>query len=273
MSQAQAHVPLAARVPSSHPDDTPYQHPRNQLSLEVCCETVEDVIAAQAGGADRIELCTALDLGGLTPSLGLLLAVRSVTRLPIWVMIRPRQGDFVYTPDEVTVMARDIELCLGATPAGFVFGVLNPDGRVNSDACRVLIERCAGLPVVFHRAFDRTPSLAEAMAAVVELGFRRILTSGREPTATQGAKAIRLVRQHAGERIEVLPCGRVRADNLQYLLDITGCDQVHGSFSEPIPEGETEGYRGYGPRTRVSRTVVAAARAELDRLSSLTVPN
>jgi copper homeostasis protein len=188
-------------------------------------------------------------------------------------MIRPRQGDFVYTPDEVKVMARDIELCLGATPAGFVFGVLNPDGRVNTDACRALIDRCAGLPVVFHRAFDRTPSLAEAISAVVELGFQRILTSGREPTAAQGAKTIRLVRQHAGEKIEVLPCGRVRADNLQHLLDVTGCDQVHGSFSEPIPEGETEGYRGYGPRTRVSRNVVAAARAELDRLSSLTVPH
>lgn len=236
--------------------------------LEVCCETVADAETAAAGGADRIELCTALDLGGLTPSAGLFHEARgSVPGTPVWVMIRPRPGDFVYTASEVAVMAQDIEQYRQANPAGFVFGVLDPDGGVNRDVCQRLLDACGDSPAVFHRAFDRTPSLSEALEAVVELGFRRVLTSGREETALAGAKVIARLRERAARRIEILPCGKVRAENLEALLQSTGCDQVHGSFAEPVPAGEGAGYRGYPPRTRVSREGVAAARAELDRLA------
>jgi copper homeostasis protein len=245
---------------------------KRHLQLEVCVETVEDAAAATAGGADRLELCSALDLGGLTPSAGLYQEVRA-TALPVWVMIRPRPGDFVYSAADIAVMARDIELFRKLAPAGFVFGVLDADGSVNREACRLLLEKCADAPAVFHRAFDRTPSRSQALKAVIELGFCRILTSGGEETALEGARLIGRLKGRAAGRIEVLPCGRVRASHLAELLAATGCDQIHGSFSEPAPVGEENGFRGYPPRYRVSRELVAAARAELDRLAgSLSLP-
>ena len=255
------------------PDDTDSgAQPKPRFVLEVCCESLSDVVAAEAGGADRIELCSALDLGGLTPSLGLLLAARAATQLPIWVMIRPRGGDFVYAADEVAVMARDLELCRGTNPAGFVFGALHADGTIDRPACRTLLDLCGPVPAVFHRAFDRTPVLSDALAAVTELGFRRVLTSGREDTAAAGAAAIKRVRARAEGRVEVLPCGQVRAENIEHLLAATGCDQVHGSFSEVVPVDATDGYQGYGVRMRVSREQVAAARYELDRLAGFAPP-
>lgn len=242
---------------------------RPRFQLEVACETLEDAEAAAAGGADRIELCTALDLGGLTPSAGLFAEVWSATHLPLWVMIRPRPGDFVYSASEVKVMTRDIELFRHAAPAGFVFGALESDGRVNRLACKHLLDACGDSPAVFHRAFDRTPSVRESLVALIRLGFRRILTSGREATAAEGAGVIRRLRERSARRIEILPCGKVRAAGIEALLRQTGCDQVHGSFSEPVPPADGAGFRGYAPRVRVSRDEVAAARAELDRVAGL----
>ncbi|MBA4067351.1 MAG: copper homeostasis protein CutC [Isosphaera sp.] len=236
--------------------------------LEVACESVADAEAAEAGGADRVELCAALDLGGLTPSAGLYREAWAAVRLPVWVMIRPRPGDFVYSPAEVAVMAADVDRFRPEEPAGFVFGVLSADGRVDRDACRRLLDACAGLPAVFHRAFDRTPSASEALDAVAELGFRRVLTSGGADTAAEGAEAIARIRERAAGRVEVLPCGRVRAGVLEHVLQVTGCDQVHGSFAEPVPVSAGAGHRGYPGRTRVGREAVAAARAELDRLAA-----
>lgn len=271
--QPSATDPRSAARTTPVPDQTESgSAPKRRFLLEVCCESLSDVVAAEAGGADRIELCSALDLGGLTPSLGLLLAARAATQLPIWVMIRPRGGDFVYTPDEVEVMARDIELCRGTDPTGFVFGALLPDGRIDRDTCRTLVDLCGPIPTVFHRAFDRTPILSDALRAVTELGFRRVLTSGRADTAVAGATAIKRVRDRADGRVEVLPCGQVRAENIEHLLAATGCDQVHGSFSEVVPVDTTDGYQGYGLRMRVSRAQVAAARYELDRIAGFAPP-
>lgn len=244
-----------------------------RFQLEVCVETIEDALAAAAGGADRLELCSALDLGGLTPSVGLYQEVCAGAELPVWIMIRPRPGDFVYSDADIRVMARDIEAFRPHNPVGFVFGVLNPDGTVNCQACRALLHACDGRPAVFHRAFDRTPVVTEALKTVIDLGFRRILTSGREGTALDGMKLIGRTKARAAGRIEILPCGRLRAAHLAELLQHTGCDQVHGSFSEPVPEGDMLGYQGYDRRFRVSRELVVAARAELDRLAgSLSFP-
>lgn len=223
--------------------------------LEVACESVADAEAAEAGGADRIELCSALGLDGLTPSAGLVQEVRAATRLPVCVMVRPRPGDFAHSPAEVRVMARDVEFVRAAEPAGFVFGVLRGDGRVNEAACRELLAACSGVPAVFHRAFDGTPDPDEALAAVVGLGFRRILTSGGAATAAEGADRIARLRERAAGRVEVLACGKVRAANVAEVLRRTGCGQVHGAFTDP-------------PRLGVSRGAVAAARAELDRLAA-----
>lgn len=237
-----------------------------RILIEVAIETVADACAADSGGADRLELCAALDLGGLTPSLGSLLEVRARSSLPTVVMIRTRPGDFVTDDDEVRVMARDIELFVPYRPAGFVFGCLQPDGRVSIDHCRRLIEASAGLPCIFHRAFDRCPNPPAALDTLRDLGFKRLLTSGREETALQGVMAISETVAHADGRIEVLPCGRVRAENAAEIVQLTGCDQVHGSFAVPRPPKEGRGYRGYPVPSRTSEEAVAATRASLTQL-------
>ena len=236
-----------------------------RVLLEVAVETPDDVFAADQGGADRLELCAALDLGGLTPSLGTLQEARSFSKLPICVMIRPRPGDFVYTPAEVSIMRRDIELFFPFSPAGFVFGVLQADGSVNLDACLKLVNAAQGVPCVFHRAFDRTPDLLEAMNEIVGLGFRRILSSGQGNTALQGLDVLsKLVRQAEG-KIELLACGKIRPDNVLDVIRGSNCSQVHGSFATEIPDRHGLGYRGYGSRCQTDEASVRATRQLLDR--------
>lgn len=237
-----------------------------RVLLEVAVESVADAIAAEEGGADRLELCAALDLGGLTPSHGAYLEVRAATRLPVVVMIRPRPGDFVYAPAELRVMARDIDAFLPLRPDGFVFGALVGDGRIDLATVGHLVARAGGVPCVFHRAFDRVPDQADAIDQLVGAGFARVLTSGREATALAGAAEIAKVVTRAAGRIEVLPCGRVRAGDAAEVIRLTGCDQVHGSFARPLLLPDVRGHRGYPERCGTSRQEVAATRAALDRL-------
>jgi copper homeostasis protein len=240
-----------------------------RVLLEVAIETVEDALAAERGGADRLELCSALDLGGLTPTVGMLLQIRAAVRLPVLVMLRPRAGDFVYSPTELDVMSRDLELFLPHQPDGFVFGPLNVDGRVNSEAAGKLRQQCGTRQAVFHRAFDRTPKHADALDELIRLNFTRVLTSGREQTATEGIKKIKAAVEHAGDRIEVLPCGKVRAENAVTVLEATGCTQLHGSFAEPVPDSDERGHRGYVGRSRTGEGAVAAARSAVDQWAGL----
>ncbi|HVK18084.1 MAG TPA: copper homeostasis protein CutC [Fimbriiglobus sp.] len=239
--------------------------PRRVL-IEVAAESVEDAVAAEEGGADRIELCAALDLGGLTPSLGLYQEVRAATRLPVFVMIRPRPGDFVYTPYELRTMARDLDAFRLHQPDGFVFGALVADGRIDVASVGHLAARAGGLPCVFHRAFDRVTLAGEALDQLIAAGFARVLTSGREATALAGAGEIAKLVKRAAGRIEVLPCGRVRAKDVSEVIRLTGCNQVHGSFARPLQLPDERGYRGYAERVGTSRDEVAATRSALDTL-------
>lgn len=240
-----------------------------RVILEVCVESVEDAVAAGRGGADRLELCAALDLGGLTPSLGLYQAVRAAVKLPIVVMLRPRGGDFVYSDTELDVMRRDLELFAPHQPDGFVFGPLLPDGRVHSDAAWKLRQLCGTRQAVFHRALDRTPKLVDAIDELVRLSFTRVLTSGREQTATAGVEKIKKVVDHAAGRIEILPCGKVRAENAVGVLEATGCTQLHGSFAEPVTVSDERGHRGYVGRSRTGGEAVAATRRAVDHWAGL----
>jgi copper homeostasis protein len=238
-----------------------------RVLLEVAVESVADAVAAEEGGADRLELCAALDLGGLTPSHGAYLEVRAATRLPVVIMIRPRPGDFVYAPAELRVMARDIDSFLPLRPDGFVFGALVGDGRVDVASVGHLVSRSGDVPSVFHRAFDRAPNQAEAIEQLIGTGFRRVLTSGREATALAGAPEIAKLVKRAAGRIEVLPCGRVRAGEVGEVVRLTGCGQVHGSFAKPLALPDERGHRGYPERCGTSRQEVAATRAALDALA------
>jgi copper homeostasis protein len=231
--------------------------------IEAAVETPEDAAYAEGGGADRLELCSALDLGGLTPTLGTFFEIASVRQLPTFVMIRPRGGDFVYTASEFRVMGRDLGAFLPYRPAGFVFGILRPDGHIDEDRCGELLQLANGLPCVFHRAFDRTPKMLDSLEKLIELGFRRVLTSGREPTAIAGSKNIAAMVAHADGRIEVLPCGQVRSRSVVEIVRLTKCDQVHGSFALPLPMEEGRGYRGYPARMRTNADEVRAVREAL----------
>lgn len=236
------------------------------ITIEVAVESADDATRAEAGGADRLYLCSGLDLGGLTPSVGALCEVRKATRLPVWVAIRPRPGDFVYSPRECAQMAKDIELLREYKPDGFVFGVLDEEGRVNVAECRVLRYRTGFAPAAFSRAFDKTPDRRPALDRLIQLGFRRVQTSGGELTADAGVKEIAALIKYAAGRTEIIPAGGIRASNVEEIVRQTGCTQIHGSFPESVPEGKKRGRRGYPTRKQTSQAEVAAARTCLNEL-------
>ena len=198
-----------------------------QIVVEICCSSLDDALEAQAGGADRIELCSALFLGGLTPSAGTLCSAVERLRIPIMAMVRPRHGGMCYTQAEFASMERDIELSLEMGATGIVFGVLLDDGRIDVTRSRRLVELAQGAPTMFHRAFDVTPNPFEALDQLIDLGVTRLLTSGQEPTQEEGADLLAELVQRAGDRIEVMPGGGVRPHNVAALVQKTGCKAVH----------------------------------------------
>ena len=197
------------------------------ILLEICCGSAEDAIEAAAGGADRVELCSALFLGGLTPSLGSLLEVKQRAEIPVIAMNRPRQAGFCYSPAEFAVMERDADLLLEHGADGIVFGILNANGTIDVKRARAMRERIGTRQAVFHRAFDVTPDPFRALEELVDLGITRVLTSGQKNGAPDGAELIRQLREHAGGRIEVLPGAGITVENLRQVVDRTGCTQVH----------------------------------------------
>lgn len=199
--------------------------------LEIIATSAEDCAVIERTGGDRIELCSALSLGGLTPSAALVQRAKAVTRLPIMMMLRPREGGFCYSPEEFRQMALDLKFGLAVGVDGFVFGCLNQDGTVDARRTAHLVKLATGRQTVFHRAFDVTPDPAAALETLIELGVTRVLTSGRQATALAGANLIlALVEQSAG-RIEILPGAGVRAEHVMELVQRTKTQQVHASAS------------------------------------------
>ena len=195
--------------------------------VEVCCGSVEDCLEAQAGGADRIELNSSLFFGGLTPSIGTVIEAKRLLRIPVMVMIRPRGGGFCYTEPELRVMESDIDQAIEHGADGIVFGVLTGDGSIDEPACRRLLARARGKPVVFHRAFDvMNDPVASVLETLIGMGFRRVLTTGRRAQIEDGAETVREAISQARGRIEILPGGMVPRNAARLIREI-GCDQVH----------------------------------------------
>lgn len=195
--------------------------------IEACVESVESAIAAENGGAGRIELCDNLVEGGTTPSIGTITLARDCLGIPIHVIVRPRGGDFLYSAREVETMQRDVVAARQADIAGVVIGALHPDGTIDQESTRALIERARPLSVTFHRAFDLTRDPREALETLIALGVDRVLTSGQAPTAPEGEALIAdLVRQAKG-RIGVLPGAGIRADNAAAFIAATGVVEIH----------------------------------------------
>ncbi|HWU77001.1 MAG TPA: copper homeostasis protein CutC [Rhodanobacter sp.] len=207
------------------------------MILEIAANSVASALAAQAGGAGRVELCTALELGGLTPSHAQIALARERLRIPIHVLIRPRAGDFLYSDLECETMCRDIETCVALGCDGVVLGVLDAEGRVDSARCRPLLAAAGRLGVTFHRAFDLSRDPARALEDIVALGCQRILTSGAQAGAPEGASLIReLVRQAAG-RLAVMPGAGVTASNIAALAVATGAHEFHASARQQRTSG------------------------------------
>lgn len=200
-----------------------------KVALEVCVETLDDAHIACEGGADRLEICSTLSVGGVTPSLSTAQLAVEETSLECVALVRPRAGDFLYSARSISVMVKDIEKLAGVGVRGVALGALRPDGRLAREALRDLLEAAHPMYGVLHRAFDETIDLEAALETAVELGFRRILTSGGKADAPSGAQRIADLVQRSEGRIEILPGGGVRSSNVLDLVRSTGVHQVHSS--------------------------------------------
>jgi len=196
--------------------------------VEAAVETLDSALAAERAGADRIELCDNLNEGGTTPDGGLVAAIIERMKLPVFVLIRPRPGDFVYSESEFDVMIRDIELTRTMGIAGIVTGALDASGRVDIKRTRSLVKAAGGLPVTFHRAIDCAVDLAAALDDAIEAGVSRVLTSGGAPTAQAGVGVIAALVLQAGERVSIIAGGGIRGRNVRDVIARTGVHEVHG---------------------------------------------
>jgi copper homeostasis protein len=203
--------------------------------LEICVETVDAALAAERGGADRIELCENLRVGGVTPSAQLMRQVRSEIRIPVFAMIRPRGGDFLYSDSEFGEMIRGIGGAKQLGMDGVVLGLLAADGRVDIERTRELVELAKPLPVTFHRAFDEAANLREALEDVVAAGAARILTSGGKRSAEEGAGKIAGLVDASCTRVKILPGGGITAANIERVLQASGAGEFHSGLSTVVP--------------------------------------
>ena len=213
---------------------------KNPFVLEVCVESVESAIAAEAGGAHRIELCADLAGGGTTPSAGLMQSVREHVRLPIHVMIRPRPGDFCYSNHELEIMRNDIQVAKQFRMDGVVLGILWEDARVDVERTKILVEYAHPLPVTFHRAFDLA-NPATALEDVIETGSTRILTSGGEARATDALSTLRHLIDTAKGRIWIMPCGGIDSGNIARIVRATSAREIHTSVGTSNPRPSSNG--------------------------------
>ena len=237
--------------------------------LEIAANSLDSALAAQVGGADRIELCAALELGGLTPSHATIALARERARLPVYVLIRPRAGDCVYSEAEFETMQRDVEACVALGCDGVVIGALDGAGRIDVARCRALVAAAKHLGVTFHRAFDLAADPHRALDDVVALGCERLLTSGLAPDALAGAAQIRALVERAAGRIRIMAGAGIDAANIAVVRAASGADEFHASAKralasrQPPRSGAPLGMEAGELRSDVDavRALVAALRS------------
>jgi copper homeostasis protein len=256
----------------------------SRVLLEVCVGSVCDALAAVAGGADRLELNCALSLGGLTPSAGLFAEVRRRVAVPMIAMVRPRSGGFAYFETDFEVMLRDAEKLIAAGADGLAFGILSRAGEIDRGRCQKLRDICGDRAAVFHRAFDVTPDPIAALECLIEVSFRRVMTSGQAESAVSGADTITALIRHAAGRIEMLPAGGINGDTIGAVLRRTGCNQIHAGLrtvgrdpsgsvrpairfgrAMPLPEGEFDQTDVYAVAALRSAIDLRTRAADIDR--------
>jgi copper homeostasis protein len=213
--------------------------PENR-TLEVSVETIEAAVAAERAGADRIELCGNLSIGGVTPSAELMSAVHGQLRIPVFTMIRPRGGDFVYSPAEFAAMKEDIGSAKKYGMNGVVLGILHPDRHVDVIRTRQLVELALPLPTTFHRAFDESVDFHQALEDVIKTGAARILTSGGAAGAPEGMATLAEMVAAVQGRIVVVPGGRINASNIVRIAEQTRAREFHSALGTVVPYGNRD---------------------------------
>lgn len=206
----------------------------SDLRLEICANSVVSCLAAQEGGAYRVELCAGIPEGGTTPSYGDIALASELLDIQLHVIIRPRGGDFLYSELEHEIMLKDIEIARELGANGVVFGCLTAEGDVDMERTRELIEASYGMSVTFHRAFDMCRDPFKSLEDIISLGCDTILTSGQMPKAAQGIELIKQLVEKAGDRIEIMPGSGINAENIATIAGGTGAQVFHLSAREPI---------------------------------------
>ncbi|MBR7654199.1 copper homeostasis protein CutC [Brucella oryzae] len=236
--------------------------------LEVCVDSAEGLRLAIEGGADRIELCSALELGGLTPSQGLM-ELASKAPIPIYAMIRPRAGNFSFSTEDEAIMVSDIGNARSAGLAGVVIGASLDDGSLNIVMLKRLVAEARGLGTTLHRAFDLVPNIQTALQQAIGLGFERILTSGLSQTAEEGLDKLQLLAEMADGRISIMPGSGVKAENVGRIVKATGVTEVHASCHVAVEEKDLRAIAfGFAAEQsfRTSAEHVSALKAVIERI-------
>lgn len=236
--------------------------------FEICTNSVESCIAAQKGGANRVELCAGIPEGGTTPSYGeIAIAREMLTQTKLHVIIRPRGGDFLYSPIEVKTMLKDIEVAHQLRADGVVFGCLTPEGEIDRSVMEELMSASSGLSVTFHRAFDVCRDAKKALEQIIELGCNRILTSGQQSNAEAGIPLLKELQEQAAERVILLAGCGVNERNIQHIASETGINEFHFSARERLASGmqyknEAVSMGGTVHINEYERNVTTAVRVE-----------
>lgn len=208
---------------------------RDQVTLEICVDSVESAIAAEKGGAHRIELCSDLFEGGITPSAGLISVARNKVSIDLFVMIRPSGGDFLYTPEEFETMEQDVLMAKRLGANGVVFGMLHEDGEIDKPRTRRLVDIARPLKATFHRAFDMSRDLHSSLAELVEAGVDRVLTSGGEQKAEDGIANIAKLVKTANGKLQIMAGSGITETNVHHIIEQTGVREIHASARVHLP--------------------------------------
>jgi len=244
--------------------------PDHPLTIEVCVENTDGLVAAQRAGADRVELCASLLEGGLTPSWGMVEEAKRLARIPFNVIVRPRGGDFLYTGIEFAAMLADVAALRRLDVNGVVVGCLTPAGEIDETRMRALVEAARPLSVTCHRAFDMTRDFGDAVEALVRCGIDHVLTSGQRDTALEGLETLRATVERARGRLGVMACGGLDAGNIAHVRDATGAPELHFAALRTEPSGMRHrnprvGMGGTSPEREYTSTVTdeSAVRATI----------
>ena len=234
------------------------------MILEVCVDSYKSLLTAKKAGADRIELCSALNIGGLTPSYGLMKQAKDLEGIEIFVMIRPRSGNFLYDENEYETMKEDIALARDMGFDGIVTGILKRDGKIDLERMAELVEEAYPLKVVLHRAFDHAKNPEEDMEELIQMGIVRILTSGQRETALEGRSYIANLEEKYGDRITIMPGSGVKKSNIGELYKTTGCREYH--MSGKVNIGSPREYRENINKIKIDESEFIVESADYDKI-------